>query len=399
MILAFDLHSRGSNHIPFNSAMLQTVSHAAPGQVTRLYAEANHVAELKCDPLLASNPRLSFHSISLSPYFPSKKQLVSARRAWREYLNISAALRGLPRDEPCLILLLNTTPTALFISTFLAGLRKGASAVLACLHGELELLRGWRSRNPLYRAFDLRAALTMTRDVPLRYLVLEEAIRRQLAQEIPEWCERIAVFPHPANPVEIPLATQQPLTYPVRVGLIGKATEGKGTASFLHAARHFKAKYGARVEFYLLGNVLPGNSIEPFSVLDGPVSHVPLPRPVFRDLLRQLHFAFLPLQSQYYSWAASGALLDAITWLKPVIATPVPIVSDIFDRFGDIGYLCESDDQMQATLDCVLAEMDGHRYARQLDALLQVREERRPLNLASNLRTALEDLLPGMLLQ
>jgi len=105
---------------------------------------------------------------------------------------------------------------------------------------------------------------------------------------------------------------------------------------------------------------------------------------------------FLPLQPEYYRLAASGALLDAITWLKPVIATSVPIVSDIFARYGDIGYLCDSTTDMQQALRTVLTKMDSVRYAGEVEAMRQVREARLPAMLAqavgSILRTHFHEL-------
>ena len=95
---------------------------------------------------------------------------------------------------------------------------------------------------------------------------------------------------------------------------------------------------------------------------------------------------FLPLQPEYYRLAASGALLDAITWLKPVIATSVPIVSDIFAQYGDIGYLCCSAEDMQRALHVVLTEMDSVRYAGQVEAMRRAREARLPIALAQHLR-------------
>ena len=56
MILAFDMQSEGVHHVPFNSAMIQTLALALPGQTIRIHADASHLAELRRDSLLAGNP-------------------------------------------------------------------------------------------------------------------------------------------------------------------------------------------------------------------------------------------------------------------------------------------------------------------------------------------------------
>ena len=176
------------------------------------------------------------------------------------------------------------------------------------------------------------------------------------------------------------------LRYPVRIGLVGQATEAKGITPFLETSRLFRQKYGKQVEFCLVGRVFPGDDISRFASLDGPLSTTNLARDDFRKLLGRLHFVFLSLQPEYYRLAASGALLDALTWLKPVIATSVPIVSDIFAQFGDIGYLCSSAEDMQRVLHGVLTEMDSVRYAGQVEAMRRARETRLPIALARHLR-------------
>src|SRR5207302_1625943 len=102
------------------------------------------------------------------------------------------------------------------------------------------------------------------------------------------------------------------------------------------------------------------------------------------------HFAFLPYRDGYYERSASGALIDAITWLKPVITRRLPVTEQFFDRFGEIGYLCDDDDGMRQALDTVLATMDKDRYARQVAALEAARTSRTPAALAQDYRSILD---------
>ncbi len=398
MILAFEMNSMGTHHAPGNSATLQTFAHAVPEQKIRMHAHATHLAELRADPLLADDARIEFAEIAISPHYRTKAQVVSVRRFWRELMTLFAALRRAPRGEYCLVLLLSTTSTAILAASLLAmtGLRRMGVAV--CLHGDVVTLTGWRSRNPVIRRLDLRAMLAAPQPRPVRFLVLEECIKRELSRLVPRSFAVTDVLPLPTNLAEVAYCRDLPLQYPVRIGLVGQATEAKGITPFLETARLFKQQYGERVEFYLVGRVFPGDDTARFASLDAPVSTTDLARDDFRDLLGRLHFVFLPLQPQYYSLAASGALLDAITWLKPVIATSVPIVSDFFVRFGDIGYLCNSTAEMQQALHTVLTDMDPVRYAHQVEAMRRVREARLPANLALHLRGVIQAHFPELVI-
>ncbi|MGH7156112.1 MAG: hypothetical protein ACREF3_19465, partial [Acetobacteraceae bacterium] len=132
-------------------------------------------------------------------------------------------------------------------------------------------------------------------------------------------------------------------------------------------------------------------------VLDSPVSSDHLPREAFLRRLAALHFVFSPYQSGYYNLSASGALLDAITWLKPVIATRMPVVSAMFERYGDIGYICDDLGGMQGALEAILQRMDAGRYRAQTEALRRAREARYPEAVARSYRRIIAEGYDGLL--
>jgi hypothetical protein len=396
MILAFELLSLGTHHGPANSATLQTIAYAATDQTIRVHAHASHIAELRGDPLLTGNQRIEFVDVALSPHYLEKSQVVSIKRFWREFVTLLRALRQVRRREFCLLVMLSTTPTLILAASLIAATGWRRVGTLVCLHGNIASLTGWRSRNPVIRRLDLHAMLARRHRLPLRYLVFEPSVRQELGKLVPEAPAYTDVLPHPANPAEIVQQPSLPLQYPVRIGLVGQATEAKGITPFLATARQFKQRHGDRVEFYLIGRVFPGDDISRFAGLDGPVSTEPIARHAFRELLGRLHFVFLPLRPEYYRLAASGALLDAITWLKPVIATDIPIVADMFTHFGDIGYRCSSTDEMQQALESVLTSMDPARYAGQVDAMRRAREARLPKTLARVVRRLFEVHFPEL---
>lgn len=397
MILVFDTLGTGVHHVPFNSGMLQTLRHALPGQTIRVHADPSHLTELRGDRQLVGSRAIEFCDIVISPHYQAKSQVVSVRRFWRELMTLWAALRRVPSREKCLLVLLNATSTCMFAASLVARSRPGKVGVVVCLHGNVETLTGWRSRNPAIRRFDLRGVLSTPQTVPFRYLVLEESIKAELGGIVPEALPAVEVLPHPANPDEIAGTAELTLQLPIRVGLIGQATEAKGISPFLETANLLKQRYGERIEFYLIGRVFPGTDVARFAALDGPVSTERLSREQFRTLLGRVHFAFLPLQPSYYRLAASGALLDAITWLKPVVATAIPIVADLFERYGDIGYQCHTTEDMQQALQTVLTEMDPARYRDQVQAVRRIRDARLPAALAEPFRAILRDFFPDIL--
>ena len=216
----------------------------------------------------------------------------------------------------------------------------------------------------------------------LRFLVLEPCIRDELARWRPAAAARTDVLPLPINLQE---AADNPLGLPgapLRVGFVGLATPDKGIGLFLEVARRMRAAHGGRIAFHLVGRLMHGADLAGYDVLDEPPSDHHLPRGEFVRRLAALHYVMLPFRPGYYDLAASGALIDAITLLKPVIATHTGFVDALFAEAGDVGHLCNDDAALGQVLEAVLAMPDPSRYARQVAALQTARTQREPARLA-----------------
>jgi hypothetical protein len=400
MILVFEMTWPGDVHVPGNSVTLQTIAAAWPLERVRMFADAGHIAALRQDAALAAHGNVEFHPVALYPHLFGKTHLVSWGRFRQEFRTLRHALAAVPRGESCLLMLISATPTAILAARLAARMARTARrrvAVQVGLHGNLNDINGWRPRNPLARGFDLRAMLSARQPPWLRYLVLEAGIADALADALPGLAGRVQVLPHPIILGETAGQSPLPLAPPIRIGLVGQATKAKGIELFLELARDLRARHGDRVAFTLVGTATVGSDLAMFDVLDEPVTIEALPRSDYVARLARLHYVLLPLQERYYRLSASGALLDAITWLKPVIATRLPITEALFREFGDIGTLCDDADALRAAVESVVAAPDPARYQRQVAAMRAVRDSRAPAALAAAYRTMLRHDMPGLL--
>ncbi len=368
MILVFEMNWSGTVHAPGNAATIQAIAAGCPEQEIRVFAEPGHLRELRLDGIAG-------HPIALYPHFQGRPGIVAWGRLRHEFALLRAALAGVPRDEPCLLMLLSTTSTAIFAAALAARLRPGTRVQIG-LHGDLNELTGGRSRHPLRRAFDLHAAMARPWR-HLRFLVLEDAIRDELARLAPAALPRTDVLPLPINATELPAESAATLAPPIRFGFVGQATEAKGIGSFLAIARAMKARHGAAAEFDVIGRGDPRRKPPDATDLIASVGTDYLSRAEFTRRLAALHYVVLPLQGAYYRLAASGALLDAVTWLKPVIAGRVPIVEPWFVH-GDVGHLCIDEADMLTAIDAILTRPEPTRYATQTTTLRIARDARSP---------------------
>lgn len=397
MILVFEMTWTGSVHAPGNSATIQTVALAWPKHCVRVHAESDHLAALKSDPNLTSLCNVEFAPIAVSDRWLGHTSIVTFRRGWQEWRTVRAALAQVPRGEPCLIFLISTTATGSFAASWAAAFAGRRVGLQVGFHGNLNDAFGWRSRNPVIRSFDTRSALEAQHTVPCRFLVLEDSIRAALSGSVPEAAKRVDVLPLPINTVEITATAGQTLQLPVRLGFVGFGTQAKGIDTFLSIAARVRRSYGDRAEFVHVGSVNPQANPSDYAALVQPPSKEDLPRDEFMSRLASLHYVFLPFCRGYYNLSASGALIDALTWLKPIICTRVPLTESFFNQYGDIGHLCDSEADLEGTVRDILANMDVGRYYRQVAKLREARATRHVSVLAQRYRQIVTEGFPGLL--
>lgn len=398
MILVFEMTWTGLTHAPGNSATVQIIARAFPDEAVRVHADATHLAELRRDAALMALPNVALVPIEVSPLWRGRTHIVSFRRLAQEFRTVRAGLAAVPGGEPCLVFLISTTATGTFAAAWAARLAGRGTALQVGFHGNLNDATGWRPRNPLRRALDTRSAIEARHPVPTRFLVLEEAIRTALVARIPAAAERTDVVPLPINTAELAAATGGALGTPVRIGFVGLGTAAKGIDTFLAVAGRLRARWGAeRVEFIHVGRMPAEADLTDHGLLAHPPSADQLTRAEFEARLASLHYVFLPFRTGYYDLSASGALIDALTWLKPLVTSRVPLTEQFFAEYGDIGALCEDAAGLEAALETIVSAMDTARYATQVAALRAAREKRRVEILAGRYRALVEGGFPGLL--
>jgi glycosyltransferase involved in cell wall biosynthesis len=180
------------------------------------------------------------------------------------------------------------------------------------------------------------------------------------------------------------------------VGYLGLGTRAKGFDLYLRLARKLAPALDGVVAFHAIGNLHRELAHEDQSVLAQPLAKAPIPRQDFVQAAAGLHYVVLPYQGNYYEWSGSGTLVDAISLGKPIIATDFPFVKALFDRFGDVGFLCE-DEAGLVTAFRQLPVAFEKRYDQQKRALSKARQNR---SLAAGIvayRKAIEIGFPGVL--
>jgi hypothetical protein len=232
----------------------------------------------------------------------------------------------------------------------------------------------------------MKTALTLLGNKNIQYLVLEQPIHDTVLRSLPFLSGKVEALNHPISPNEAESQTND-LGEPIRFGFLGLADKPKGFPLFVQVADHVTAKYGQRVEFHAIGH-LPkgGESVNGIGALATKPGSTLMSRADFIRRVVPLHFVILSHEATPYTLAASGVMLDAIAWGKPVIARRIPIFETMFERHGDIGYLFSDDGELGVIVERILLEADKARYHRQVMNLGSAKKARTPENLAASYR-------------
>lgn len=393
MIAVAELSSRDLRHAPFNAMLLRVISLAAPQETVVFHADASHCARVQ-ELLGEVPPRLNFRPIRLSDHRSAQMTLVSLRRLWRDCVLLAGAVKQ-AHGQRLLLVVASASATgiwAAWLTRWLPGAR--ARAVQFMLHGEVSALRdNWRTRHPLYRRLDLRAAMQRCHASDFRYLVLEAPVAEVLMQEVPALQGCVDAFPLPVVESEGADWHAIDLASPIELGIVGVATRAKGFDIFVRLARNLAESAPGRLRFNVVGRVHPDFAATDLTCLAAPVGFDDLRRADFVARLKRLHYVCLPFQGGYYEMGASGAVLDAITFRKPLIVLPSPMTEYLFATGGDIGHLCRDQAEMEAVLRQLASAPDAARYRRQVAAVDALYAARVPAAVAAGYRATLHGFL------
>jgi hypothetical protein len=317
VILVFDALVLGGSHVPFNAALLRVMRLAYPEEDILMCGTGSHIAVLARE---QGMQRLRFESL-----------VEEAAEQTGGHLN-----RLIETEKPDNIVVCGCTAEQLRSIRKIA-LKHRDISFDAIMHSELAEPAHWRSRNPLTRRNDMFG--TIARGFPdnMRLVVLEYAIEASLRKLVRRG-QTTAVFPHPLPLNEHRSAEPaQDRGNRQSISFIGGTFAAKGFEAFVEIARTHRDTF----DFQVIGERTNGYSSENDRLFSMPPSNGKLERAMFDRALQTTDLICMPLDPVRYSWIASGTLLDAIAFDRPVLATRTAVTTDWEQRYGRFGFLAD----------------------------------------------------------
>ena len=378
MIAALEPVFANPNHDPTNAGLLRAIMLALPGEQVTLAAPPEHQVAVT-EILGAEMAAFGRFDIEVMP--PGRICVARIAAQFREMRQIVHTLR--PRALVCL----SSTPETFFACRLLS-LQVRTVQIVVILHGNLHNATGWRSRDPRHRLLDSRSSLFVGRHSPIRFVVLEAAIRDAAVAQGLLPLKQTDVWPHPVNDDEVCLPLRRMQSGKVRIAFLGAAKRSKGFDRFLALMRRAQQHDPNGYEFSLIGPMYDEFAAEAMAGLA--LTEDMLPRGEYLDRLRRVDYVCMPLQHDTYALTASASLLDCIASVTPLIATRTAAVAHLAAD-GPIGFL-ENDPEALADVVLDHARLTDHAtYEAFQRNLIHLQQQRSPAAVASAVRATLGD--------
>lgn len=324
----------GAQHIPFNSATIKGVLNLVAGDVRILCTHSHWQALMK---ELDEKNILRIRHIPINT-LTRKDDL----KSWLSSFRLLLKIKNIVKSQENILFLSSTSGIIDLASSIFR-----SNSVKCIVHMLLARVELPIPRNPVTRFFSLNSVLKRFQAENTQIVVLEEVIKGNLQKMYPRLEDKVTCLVHPL-PSEEELNVAHDTSSQRSICFPGTFSEEKGAYEFIRLA----LSYTDTSDFIFKVAGRKSVEIEPeqekaFSVL--PVESF-LPRQSFTDLTSNSDFLFLGHHPETYKWCASGVYNDALHFGVPIIARKSDFLVSEFRKYGELGFLYESIEQVNEFL-------------------------------------------------
>lgn len=364
-------------HSQFNASFLECLHFAFPDQPIVFVGEEQHLSYVQ-----ALLPRSMGESVEFKALNIPQRHLKPQKRFIRDTKNAFEILDICRSAKSQALILTSCRETVLFSLAFALFIMRHNLKRYSIVHMEMRKIVT-RSRNPIFRALDFASSLSIAAKLGIEYWVLEESIRTEVLKYLPKTKNYLQVLPHPV--VQRKTNSNAGDSLPIKLGFLGLATKRKGFDVFKKIAK--KAHDYSCYSCYVVGRYdETDTSIPKEYFAQGPFSEH-LPHAKYNQLTSEINYICVFLDQERYSLSASGTLLDALSFGKPIIALNIPIIKQLFNEYGDIGFLCNDELEINQVLEQLSKGLDPDRYTTQTNNIKKIVLDRSPSVLAKVVRS------------
>jgi len=394
MIVICELHFRGFGHAQFNAALVALVAEAFPEEGLIFCAEREHLIQVKkgVDTRVAT---VRFIEVEL-PDRALREEQRGRRLPFAALLEELALYRRIFRladkNRAGQIVLCTAAHRNDLVIIKVMLRRFSQISCLVVLHDLQDKISTPQSKRLTPQFFSYRHWLLAGNTSQIHYLLPGPPPLMELG--LKNYLPRLQKC---ISPIDTPyvfadFASSEPFKDDViYFGFYGHASLRKGADIFFKLANEVsstRTKY--RPIFVLIGDIRDEQLKEmQHTSVNIPAPDEPLTQEEYDKYAKRIDYALFFHVASAYELNGTAAMLDAFSHLKPIIALKTPLSEYYFNKMGDIGYLCQSyDDVKSAVLDVLETKPIG-RYGCQQDNILARRDQFSPAGIAPELHVLL----------
>lgn len=242
--------------------------------------------------------------------------------------------------------------------------------------------------------FGLYFPLKLKNSSRLKYLVYGESIRQNAIKIIPKLTDSMIAIPHPVlwekDIVPQDISNKIVITVP---GIVAPRKNQRYLQELLLDLSSIK-NIEEKCLFKFAGRILGADFYNIFkncSFIDK--TAFPTDKLSFEhrnSLITECNYTLYTYSKDSYKLIASGAFIDSINFEKPIIAIKNNYIEYYFKKYGDIGYLCDSYDELKEIVLNLIENVDINRYNQQIQNIKTIKNMENIAQISNFLRKELQ---------
>lgn len=379
MIHFIDQTSEKEHHAVFNACMIKILRKLYPEQsLTHHGIESNLIGTTK---LLSNDERsnINYHKIIYAQpigehrFFKAINYIGKERKRKKELENIYKKA-----SENDVILLSITTPHSYY--NFKRIQSRYSIFTIGVIHGDIDFIYNTSSFYKKLTAYFYKKTFNISSD-NFYYLFINKISKTIVVRDGYLKENEILEINHPYYSFpDIDDNRTEPLSF----GHIGSMEVERKNSHYIYKIAEQLRDFveNKRISFKVLGLITPGvipyknQWIEEYVGNKVEIRPDYLPREDYEEMLRNLNYALFFYQEPEYVHRTSGAIIDAIAYAIPIIALKHPYFNYLFEKAGDIGYLCDDLEEMRHIIeDIIIPNRCDDRYSTQRRNLIEFRNK------------------------
>lgn len=366
MIIFSELQMQGDKHVHVNSGLLNIIIASFKQQNIDIFCDSKHKSELL--KYVKINKFLNFKTFEYTGVKELRKS-ATLTKTFRESLIAYKIFKHAKKNKAEIIVFASVFPFTAIVVNFFSWILN--QRIIVGLHGDIGVLKLNKNKITTIVYKYVIKLFFLTRSSNVIALFYGKSIEEQLFKMFPRFKrENIISIDHPYNYDSELLVNKLDKSNRVIIANIGTGLMNKNSHLLYQLAE--MQKYNVKqekVKFIQVGNVssdVMKYSNDYVNILN---NNEFIPFDVFEEKIKEAdYFIYFFKNDSLYDLCPSGTFFDAIKYKKPIISLKNPFFEYYFKKLGNIGYLCNTVEEMNEIIEGILQNKND-TYQEQIELL------------------------------